>query len=70
MVEERILKMLEDAEHAVWDAYVLLRDSKYEEYSKGFEKAWVEITFIVEEIRRVKDGRQIKGNKRRSTRGL
>ena len=54
MVEERILKMLEDAEHAVWDAYVLLRDSKseYEEYSKGVEKAWVELTFIVEEIRK------------------
>ena len=54
MIEERILKKLEDAEHATWDAYILIRDSKnkYKEYSERVERAWVELTVVVEKMRK------------------
>ena len=54
MVEEKILRKLEDAEHAVWDAYILTRDSKnkYKEYAEGVKRAWVELTIVVEKLRK------------------
>ena len=54
MIEERILKKLEDAEHATWKAYILTRDSKnkYKEHSERVERAWVELTVVVEKMRK------------------
>ena len=51
--EEKILRKVEEAEHALWDALILLKKNKnkYKEYFEGAENAWVELTLVVERMR-------------------
>ena len=54
MIEEKILRSLEEAEHKLWDAYIALKDKrdKYKEYFEETRMAWASLAVIVEEMRK------------------